>query len=82
METSSKHISLGGLSDTLGVQSVPNDDADIIRRLEEQEQNEKISEEQKEILKLMVSNREQTQYKKALTKTIEDIRAGKVEEGK
>lgn len=44
--------------------------------LNEQEKKEQIAKEQEEVLKLMTSNREQVQYKKALATTISQIRAG------
>lgn len=73
--TSSKPISLGGLSDTIN-QPKNNDDTDIIRLLEEKEAEEKLTKDQKEVLKLMTSNREKLQYKTALNKTMEEIRNG------
>lgn len=64
-------MSLGGLSDKINL------DADIVKLLSENEAEEKLTKEQKEVLKLMTANREQTQYKTALASTIEAIRSGK-----
>lgn len=69
--TSFKPLSLGGLSDSI------NSDVDVIKTLKEKEADEKISEEAKEVLKLMTANREQSQYKKALASTIDAIKKGK-----
>jgi hypothetical protein len=64
-------MSLGGLSDSV------NSDKDIIKLLDEKEADEKLSKEQKEVLKLMTANREQMQYKTALASTMEAIKSGK-----
>ena len=68
--TSSKPISLTGLSSTI------NSDKDVIEKLEKKEKEEQLANEQKEVLKLMTANREQAQYKKALSDTIKEIKSG------
>lgn len=52
---------------------------DVIEFLKKKEEEDKISDEQRSIIDLMVDNKNKTQYKKALNKTIETIRAGVVE---
>lgn len=69
-ETSSKHISLEGLS------NVFPDDSDIIETLNKEEQQQNLDDDQKKILQLMTSNRERMSYKKALAATIADVRNG------
>jgi uncharacterized membrane protein YgaE (UPF0421/DUF939 family) len=64
-------MSLDGLST-----SFKNIDADVIETLKAKEQEEKEEQAQNEVLKLMTSNREQLQYKHALTKTISTIKKG------
>ena len=64
-------MSLGGLSDKI------NPDAEVIKLLNSQEADQKLTKEQKEVLTLMTANREQVQYKKALASTIEAIKSGK-----
>lgn len=64
-------MSLGGLSDRI------NPDAEVIKLLNAQEADEKLTKEQKEVLTLMTANREQVQYKTALASTIEAIKTGK-----
>jgi len=73
--TSSKPLSLGGLSDTINL------DKDVVEKLEAKERDEKLAQEQKEVLKLMTANREQAQYKKALVDTIKEIKSGGKKEG-
>lgn len=63
-------MSLDGLSSTI------NSDKDVIEKLEKKEKEEQLATEQKEVLKLMTANREQAQYKKALSDTIKEIKAG------
>ncbi len=69
--TSSKHLSLGGLSDSL------DPDKDVIEKLNASEAEDKLDKQQKEVLQLMTNNREQQQYKNALNATISTIKAGK-----
>lgn len=63
-------MSLAGLSENI------NSDQDIIDKIEKKEKDDKIASEQKEVIELMTSNREQQQYKNALASTIEQIKKG------
>jgi len=53
----------------------------VVEKLEAKERDEKLAQEQKEVLKLMTANREQAQYKKALVDTIKEIKSGGKKEG-
>ena len=48
----------------------------FLKILEEKEAEAKLTAEQKEVLKLMTGNRENKQYKTALSKTLEEVRNG------
>ena len=76
-KTSSLPLSLNGVSDTIVIPPKPNDDTDVVEKLEAKAKEEQITEEQKEIITLMTSNREHGQYKNALERTIREVRAGK-----
>lgn len=68
-------MSLTGLS---GDYAAPNDDAEIIKVLEAKEAEQNMTQEQKEIIKLMTGNKSGLAYKIALNKTTKEIREGSV----
>lgn len=66
-------MSLDGLSGNFKA----NDDHDVVEKLKENEKQQELDKEAKEILKLMTANREKSQYKTALAATIKEIKEGK-----
>lgn len=76
-ETSSKPLYQGETKDSIIEPTVPpNNDKDIVEMLALREAEDKLSAEQQEVIKMMVGNREHSQYKKALSKTIAEIKHG------
>lgn len=67
-------MSLSGLSSEVSISGDIKNDADIIASLEAKEKAQLLEQQQKEILKLMTGNREQSQYKTALNATIAEIK--------
>lgn len=70
-----KPMSLTGLS---GEYEKPNDDSEIVKKLEEKEAEQNMSKEQKEIIQLMTNNKSGSAYKTALGNTIKEVRQGVV----
>lgn len=68
-------MSLTGLS---GKYEKPNDDSEIIKKLEEKEAEQNMTKEQQEIIQLMTNNKSGYAYKVALGNTIKEVRQGTV----